>query len=202
MRKRWIGFLMALLVVFLGCSGGGEKASVDPAKKEAATSKKPLVNDFRGIKWFTKKSEIQGFEGGFEKEYHNQYTKRSFWNKKDENASLGDTPLRSIDYVFCNVKKKGGDGEFCEVKIEYDSINYEKLVSFFTQTLNVSPAQDYKQEPNIFESGGTINTTTALWDLPSIKIEIVKSYKTSDGIWTTRCHITPKKEKSKTGGGL
>jgi len=209
MERRWICLLMALLVVFLGCSGSGDKAAIDPAnkeaetvKKEATAAKKPLVDDFRGIKWFTKKSEIPGFEGSFEKEYHDKYAKTSVWNKKDENKSLGDTLLNGIGYVFCDVKKEGGDGEFCEVKIDYESINYEKLVSFFTHTLNVSPAQDYKQEPNLFESGGTISTTTALWDLPSIKIEIVKSFKSSAGMWTTWCNIIPKKEKSKTGGGV
>ena len=198
MKKKWIGFLMALLVVLFGCSGSGEKASGDSATKEVdtvkkeAVVKKPLIDDFRGIKWFTKRSAIPGFSENFKTGYNG-------WKKKNENNSMGDTPVKDIEYQFCGANNAE---EFCAVQIDYDPINYEKLVSFFSQTLNVSPAQDFKDESNFDSYGTRTQRTTAVWDLPTVIITITKSVNTTTGLTFSSCKIEAKKEKSKTGGGL
>jgi hypothetical protein len=181
---------MILLVTFLGCS------------KSPKAAKKSFVDDFRGIKWFTKKSNIPDFEKKYELLYYNFSDENSEWVKKDEDTNLGDTPVNGISYIFCGVKRKGGDGEFCKVDISYDSINYDRLVSFFTQTLNVSPAKDYKQKPTYSTYGGTLNITKAIWNLPTVKIKVYKSFETPTETAITTCTIEAKKEKSKTGGGL
>jgi len=205
MRKKWIGFLMALLVVFLGCSGSGEKAAVDPAKKEAETvkkeapaSKKPLIDDFRGIKWFTKRSEIPGFSENFANRDYS-IDGGSTWTKKDENKSLGDIPLTEIVYVFCGDKKKGDD-EFCGVKLDFDSSNFDNVSSFLNASLGTFGAQNTENQMDFndprLRTKDTI--TTAKWDLPSLRIEIRKLSQYS----SVTCEIWAKKEKSKTGGGL
>jgi hypothetical protein len=186
-----IGLLtVVLLVTFLGCSKSPEAA------------KKSFVDDFRGIKWFTKKSQIPDFEKRYELLYYDFYDETSEWVKKDEDTNIGDTPVNGISYIFCGVQSKGGDGELCKVDISYDSINYDRLVSFFTQTLNVSPAKDYKQKPTYSTYGGTLNITKAIWNLPTVKIKVYKSFETPTETAITTCTIEAKKEKSKTGGGL
>jgi len=191
---------MILLVVFLGCSGGGGDKKSDPAQsqKEATpavkqeAAKKPLVDDFRGIKWFTKKSEIPGFAESFVLYYDYPDSQTSVWEKKDENKSMGNIPLDYVRYTFCYFKEKGGDGKFCKVDFSFDRANYDNVVSFLNQSLGAFGAQTSVTEPPENKYVKPIIITTTRWDLPSIRVEVSNGH----------CTIEPKKEKSKTGGGL
>jgi len=192
--------IIIFLVVFIGCSesekkeantSSSSKTSTKESKVKNINSDTPLVNDFRGIKWFTKKADIPDLKF----EPYDQYTGK----KINENNSIGDIPLESISYYF------NGKDQLREVELSFDGVHYDKLVSFFTKTMGVDPYQQSEKiiVPEMFGSGSTtVHKSTSVWDLPSINIVIEKSiFANSSGV-RGKCNIKPKAEKTRTGGGL
>jgi len=108
-------------------------------------SNNTLNTGFRGIKWFTKKSQISGLYKPTNFDF-GQY----IFFRKNENNSLGDIPLTAIQYHF------NENEEFDYVTISFEKAHFERIIEYFTNIL------------------GRYSSTNlnVVWDLPLIKVTI------------------------------